>query len=336
MDIGKLPHAFLERLLSEIKIDDPRVLLGPKVGEDAAVIDYGDRVLVAKSDPITFATENIGWYAVQVNANDVACVGAVPKWFIATVLLPTNYCEEAVENIFSQIREACSELNVALIGGHTEVTRNLKHPIVAGCMLGEADKNKYLSTGGAQDGDSILLTKGIALEGTALLARDAAESLRVLGVQEETISKASELLFSPGISVVKEALLAVSSHQIHSLHDPTEGGLATALWEIAGAAKVGLAIEEGSIPIFPECVEICSILGLDPLGLLASGALLITLPPEQVPSLVGAFEKENIDAYEIGRITDEEEGISIIRGHELQVLPSFPRDELARYFEIST
>ncbi len=333
MKIGKLPASLLERLLAQIDIKDPRVLLGPRVGEDAAIIDYGDRVLVAKSDPVTFATEHIGWYAVQVNANDVACTGAIPRWFVATVLLPTSFTEEEIETLFAQLRKACADLKVTLIGGHTEVTRDLAHPIVVGCMLGETEKGKTVTTGGAQDGDSILVTKGIALEGTALLARDAAPTLKEAGVREETIARAQELLFSPGISVVKEALLAVSSCQVHSMHDPTEGGLATGLWEVAQAAGVGLAVEEGSIPILPECVEVCQALGLNPLGLLASGTLLITLPPEDVPGLVSALEKEGIDAYEIGRITALEDGVNIISAHELQSLPNFERDELARFFE---
>ena len=329
---GKFPAAFLERLLAKVEIEDDRVLLGPRVGEDTAVLDFGDRLLVAKTDPVTFATDLIGWYAVHINANDVACAGAVPRWFLGTLLVPEGTTEVGAEGIFDQVLEACGELGVTLVGGHSEVTRGIDRPLMVGCMLGEVEQGNAVSTGGAQDGDSIVLTKGIALEGTALLARDATAALENAGVEGSTISRAKELLFSPGISVVKDALTACAASPVHSLHDPTEGGLATGLWEVARAAGLGLAVEEGSIPVLPECTEICRALGLDPLGLVASGALLITLAPEDAPRVMSALEGEGIDAFEIGRITGLEEGVQLIRGHELEPLPQFDRDELARFF----
>ena len=237
MNPGKFPAELLERLLAKVELKDPRVLLGPKVGEDAALLDYGDRVLVAKTDPVTFATKHIGWYAVQVNANDVACTGATPRWILATTLIPVTFDEEVAESIFDQILDACASLNVTLLGGHSEVTRGLERPIVVGCMLSEVEKGKMVHTGGAMDGDSIVVTKGIALEGTSLLALDEEKALTVAGVDAATLTRAQHLLFSPGISVVKDALTACSSARVNSLHDPTEGGLATGLWEVARASR---------------------------------------------------------------------------------------------------
>ena len=331
MKLGKFPPQLLEHLLAKAQIVDERVLLGPRPGEDAAVLDMGDRVLVAKTDPITFATEHIGWYAVHVNANDVACTGAAPRWFLATLLVPESTTEDSAEGIFDQILAACESLGITLVGGHSEVTRGIAQPIVVGCMLGETEKSKLVLTSGAQDGDSIVVTKGVAIEGSSILAQEASGSLTLAGVSPDNLSKAKELLFQPGISVVKDALVACSTVNVHSLHDPTEGGIATGLWEIARASGLGLSVEEGSIPILPECAEICQALSLNPLGLLASGALLITTLPEEVPHLLIALEKEGIDAFEIGRITDLEEGVTIISSHELEPLPTFERDELARY-----
>ena len=330
---GKLPPELLQRLLNKIEITDDRVLLGPKVGEDAAILDFGDRVLVAKTDPVTFASDLVGWYAVNVNANDVACTGAVPRWFMATMLVPEGFTEAGSEEIFDQLLEACRALGVTLVGGHSEVTRTVNQPVIVGCMLGEVDKTKLVRTGGALDGDSIVVTKGIALEGTAILARDAHERLSQAGVGSQTIEQAKGYLFDPGISVVKDALTACSAVEVHSLHDPTEGGLMTGLWEIAKASGLGLSVEEGSIPVMLESAEICQALELDPLGLLASGALVITLAPEDVPSLMTALEKEGIDTYEIGRMMEPEEGVTIIRSHELEPLPTFERDEMARFFD---
>ncbi|HZA21507.1 MAG TPA: AIR synthase related protein, partial [Dehalococcoidia bacterium] len=248
MELGKFPPALLENLLAKTSLDDLRVLVGPKIGEDAAIIDMGERLLVAKSDPVTFATDLIGWYAVQVNANDVACTGGVPKWFLATILVPENFSPVEAEGVFDQVLEACQALSVTLIGGHSEVTYGIDRPIIMGSMLGEVAREQLIRTSGAQEGDSIVITKGIAIEGTALLACDCAEALRQAGVDEEVISQASTLLTNPGISVITDSRVAVRSGQVHSLHDPTEGGLITGLRELAQASGLGLAIEADSVP----------------------------------------------------------------------------------------
>ena len=335
MKLGKLTPNFLEGLLSRVTVEDPRVILGPKVGEDAALLDFGDEVLVAKTDPITFATDLIGWYAVQVNANDVACAGAPPRWFMATLLLPQGMDEEGVSEIFRQITQACRSLGVTLVGGHTEVTHNLDKPIVVGCMLGVAPKGKALTTAGAEVGDYVILTKGVSLEGSALLARERDEALREGGMDPAMIEEAAGFLFDPGISVVKDARVACDAVNVHSLHDPTEGGLATGLQEVASAAGVGMVVDRERIPFLPQCVEICNILKLDPLGLLASGSLIITLRPDEAPQLLSALDKESIDACQIGRITPPEEGVMLREGGKLVPMPTFERDELARYFEES-
>ena len=331
MDIGKFPAELLGRLLGKNAVVDPRVLVGPKIGEDAAVIDMGEKLLVAKSDPVTFAADAIGWYAVQVNANDVACTGGIPKWFLATLLVPERFSEAEAEQIFDQVLEACRELDVSLVGGHSEVTYGIDRPIVLGTMLGEVERDRLVHTGGAQEGDSIVLTKGIAIEGAALLARDFSGELQTAGVEQRVIVRAREYLRAPGISVMNDARLALETVTVHSLHDPTEGGLVTGLREVAQASGLGLAIEEGSVPVLPECKAICDGLGLDPLGLLASGALLITLAANEVPKLLLALEREGITGWEIGQMLAPEEGLIMI-GYEGEVpMPTFPRDEMARF-----
>ena len=332
MDIGKFPHSLLERLLQKTGVVDPRVLLGPGLGEDAAILDLGETLLVAKSDPITFATDRIGWYAVQVNANDIACTGGTPRWFLATLLVPERFTEGQAEELFNQVQDACTAINVALIGGHSEVTHGIDRPIVSGMMLGEVTRESLVKTGGALEGDSIVVTKGLAIEGTALLALERPDELRKAGVSDDTITLCTNMLDFPGISVLADASVACTTAQIHSMHDVTEGGIVTGLREIAAASGLGLAVEEGSIPILPATVEVCHALDLDPLGLLASGSLLITLSPEDVPSLLSSLEKKGIDGWEIGRMMPKEEGlISIGRTGEIE-LPQFSRDELARYF----
>ncbi|MYD51274.1 MAG: hydrogenase expression/formation protein [Dehalococcoidia bacterium] len=332
MQPGKLPLDLLSRLLGEIDVRDPRVVLGARAGEDAALIDFGDRYLVAKTDPITFATDLIGWYMVQVNANDIAVMGGTPRWLMTTLLLPDTTPEAEVERIFTQVREACEALNITLIGGHTEITYDLSRPIAVGAMLGEVPKERAVLTSGARPGDSIVLTKAIAVEGTSILAREAANDLSERGVSLDTINRAKEFLFSPGISVVPEASIACDVVDVHAMHDPTEGGLSGGLVEMAAAANVGLLIDMEAVPVLPECREICDALGLDPLGLIASGSLLAALPPSEVETLITALAREGIAASEIGTVTDPADGIKVRYGDEVRDLPTFPRDELARWF----
>ena len=329
---GKLPIDLLTRLLSDIDVRDPRVVLGARTGEDAALIDMGDRYLVAKTDPITFATDLIGWYLVQVNANDLAVMGATPRWLMATLLLPEGTTEAQTETIFAQLLEACDSLGITLIGGHTEITYDLPRPIAMGAMLGEVAKDEVVLTSGAQVGDSIVLTQGIAIEGASILAREAEDTLTAKGVSRTVIERAKSFLFTPGISVFKAARIAHNTAAVNAMHDPTEGGVAGALLELATAAGVGLAVDADRIPILPECRTICDALSLDPLGLIASGALLATLPHSEAERLVSVLSQEAIPASIIGSVTPKSEGLLLISGGAQRPLPTFERDELARFF----
>jgi len=312
---------------------DPRVLVGPRIGEDAAAISMDHRLLVAKSDPITFATENIGWYAVQVNANDIAVMGGEPRWFLATTLLPEGSTARLVESIFTQIESACRSLNISLVGGHTEVTSGLDRPIVAGFMLGEALPESLTSSAGAKVGDDIILTRGIAIEGTAAVALEHGARLEALGVDPELIHRAGRLLYDPGISIVKEARVARHAAPVHAMHDPTEGGLATGLWEMAQASGLGLEIDLSHVQVFPETRALCDRLGIDPLGLLGSGALLIASPQSSRGEILWALKDEGIPARVIGSMAERDKGFRCIGPGGEHPLPVFERDELARWLD---
>jgi len=335
--IGKLPADLLKQLLDRHVTADPRVLLGPGIGEDAAIIDMGDRCLVAATDPITYAAEEIGWYAVHINANDVASCGATPRWFLATVLLPpTETTRELTEAVFDQLADACRELGVTLCGGHTEVVHGLTRPIIVGQMLGEVPSKGYITTGGAQVEDVLILTKGIAIEGTAILAREKRFDLHGV-ISEEDLSRCADWLREPGISVVKDAQLALEIGGIHALHDPTEGGVATGLWELAEAARVGVSIDERSLPVMPECRAFCRHFGLDPLGLIASGALLIAADKSRENRILGRLQAEGIAAATIGEVTAPGKGCLMRSGdNRLRPLPRFPRDEITRVLQPRT
>ncbi len=331
---GKPPLELLDRLFRAYEIRDPRVVMGPSVGEDAAVLDLGDRYLVAKVDPITFVTEEIGWYAVHVNANDLAVRGALPCWFLMTLLLPERGTTEGLlASILAQVQDACRTVGAVLVGGHTEVSRGLDRPILAGTMLGEVDKDRLVTTGGARPGDALLLSKGIAVEGASILARECDALLASRGLQASVREQARALLHQPGISVLPEARLALRAARVRAMHDPTEGGLATGLLELAVAAGVGIRVEREAVPVLPECDAICRVLGLDPLGVIASGALLLACPPEASDRVLAAWKEGGIAGAVIGRVTSAEDGCVLVCGRETLPLPRFARDEIVRFFD---
>jgi hydrogenase expression/formation protein HypE len=333
LPVGKLPVEILQTLLARYGGQDERLVIGPRVGEDAAVLDMGQRYLVCKSDPITFATDEIGWYVVTINANDIATMGAMPRWFLLTLLLPEGQTDRGlVERIFGQVDRACQALGVVLCGGHSEITAGLDRPIAIGLMLGEMDKADLIQTAGAQLGDHILLTKGIAIEGTAVLAREVGQRLTAR-VSQELLERSRALLHDPGIGVLRDAQIARQAGRPHAMHDPTEGGLATGLWELAQACGRGIVLDLDQVHRFPETVALCEALGLDPLGLLASGALLITALPADATRMVQALAAAGIGAQIIGRVIDAPPSVYTQTAAGLAPLPKFERDELARLFE---
>lgn len=333
LPLGKLDSGMLEMLLQKhFRIADPRLIMGPKIGEDAAIIDFGDTCLVAKTDPITFATEEIGWYAVNVNANDLAVRGAKPTWFQATILLPEGKTTRAlVERTFSQISSACRDLDICVIGGHTEITYDLHRPIVVGCMLGEVKRDRLVTTSGARIGDAVVITKGIVVEGTSVIAWEKGKELKNRGYPPGLIKRARDYIRNPGISVVREALLATQVASIHCMHDPTEGGLANGLYEIAYASGVGMVIDAEAVPVLPEAALLCDEFGLDPMGTLTSGTLIITLPVQEAPHLVGAFQGQGMKASIIGEVV--EKGLFARVGGKKRKLRHCEKDEITRLFE---
>jgi hydrogenase expression/formation protein HypE len=338
LPVGKLDWELLAELLGEGPPPGARTILGPGIGRDVAVLDMGDRYLVAKTDPITFATDEIGYYAVNVNANDVATSGARPLWFLASLLLPENQTTpELVRDIFGQIRRACRALEVELVGGHTEVTLGLDRPILVGQMLGEVAPDELVRPDRLQEDDVVLLTKGIAVEGASIIAREREAELRARGYSGEFVADTQAMLFEPGISVVREARIACETARMHgariaAMHDPTEGGVATGLWELAEAAGVGLEVNVAAIPRLPAAERLAEEYGLDLLGLIASGALLIGLSAELADPVRQALEAAGIACSQIARAVDA--GRGVLRGAEdaRRPLPRFDQDEITKLF----
>ena len=329
---GKVPSDVLRRLVfNRLGVPTDRVLSGPGVGEDAAVIDMGDRVLVAKGDPITGAEGNIGWLSVHINANDIASTGARPLWFVCIALLPEGADESLLEGIMDDIHEACLEVGASLVGGHTETTPGLDRPVLAGFMMGEARRDSYVTTGGAKPGDLIILTKGAGIEGTAVIASDLRDHLKGK-VDQEVVERGAAMV--KWISVVPEAMKAVESASPSALHDPTEGGLINGLWEMAEAAGVGLKVDAASIHVPDETRQICGALGVDPLRLLGSGALLITAQPGEAKKIMKALATEGISASVIGEVKPLSEGRLLVDEERNHVpIEAVEQDEIYRILD---
>jgi hydrogenase expression/formation protein HypE len=330
LPVGKLRGDLLGRLLSEYATSDPTVIVGPGIGGDAAAIAVGGTTIVVKSDPITFTGQNPERYLVDVNANDLACLGATPRWLMVTALLPEGKTTSAqVEAHFRELRELCRERRISLVGGHTEITVGLDRPILVGVLIGEVGEAGLLEPGGARPGDRLLLTKALAIEGTALLARELPPSLRST-FDAGVLERAAGLLLDPGISIVTEAIAVLMAGGVTALHDPTEGGLATGVRELALAAGCGAVIDREAVPVLPETATFAAELELDPLGMLASGSLLIAAEPEAVDRLSSVGEQNGVPVTAIGTLTAEANRFALRAEDREEDLPVFDSDEITR------
>ena len=307
---GKIPSEVLQKIVfKNLGAKRGDVVLNPSLGEDAAIVKVGNELLAVSSDPITGAGERLGWLAVHVNANDVATRGVLPRWFNSIILLPKNSTPKRIEKICRQMDKAASQLNVAIIGGHCEVTPGIDHPIVTGCAIGVAENGKYVTSGGAQIGDRIIMTKGTGIEGTAILASDKRAEL--LNIFDKKFLQKAESFFER-ISIVKEAIIAFRTGGVSAMHDPTEGGLAGGLHELADASKVGFNIYEKRILVPNETYKICKYFEVDPLQLISSGALLIIAKQKKTDEILEKLSKNNVKNAVIGEVTEPTSGRNIV------------------------
>jgi hydrogenase maturation factor len=300
---GKIPPETLKKAVFRyLGAKNSDVILGPALGVDGALVKVGDKVLISSMDPITGAEQKIGWLAVNVNANDIATFGVQPAFFTSCLLMPEKSSEKTIEKICRQIDSAAKKLGIAIIGGHSEVTPELNRPVVVGCAMAVAEPGKYVTSGGSKSGDKLILTKGTGIEGTAVLAT---EKYRTLKKQMDVSLLNSAKDFYDQISVVKEAVLAYNFGGVTAMHDPTEGGVAGGIHEMADAASLGVKIFKNQIHVSPETKEICSFFKIDPLQLISSGALLISADPKSAEGIIRKLANNSIKAAVIGEFTKD-------------------------------
>lgn len=323
MDVGKISESVLKRsILKQIRHRRSEVLVGPGVGEDCGVIELKeDEVFVISTDPITGCKEDIGTLAVHITANDISSCGAEVIGILVTILLPEGSKEWELKNIMKEIEEVCINLNIEVIGGHTEVTKAVNQPIITITGVGKMPKDYMIKTKGIYPGQEIVMTKWAGLEGTSIIAKEKEEELSTK-YRKEFIQGA--IRFIEHISVVKEAMIG-RSMGVTSMHDVTEGGIYGALWELGEASHVGLEIDLKKIPLKQETVEICEFYNLNPYQLISSGVMLMVT--DKANALVSELQKNNIPATIIGRVVKGNDRL-VINDDEKRFLAPPKSDEL--------
>jgi HAD superfamily hydrolase (TIGR01509 family) len=328
---GKLPNDLLQRFLEKYGFEDPAVIIKPGIGEDtAAVAVEGAEVLVLKSDPITFVTDAAGEYAVVVNANDIATSGARPRWFLTTLMFPPGTSAANIGETMRELSDVCRRWHITLCGGHTEITDAVTRPVVTGMMAGIVKRDRLIDKRNIRSGDRIFLTKGVAVEGTAIIAREFAARLASLGVETAVVTQCRRFL--DWISILPEARIAAAVDGVSAMHDVTEGGLATALEELSVAGNHRMRVRLEQIPIYPETDRICGLLKINPLGLIGSGSLIICCRQYAGDLLHRQIRDHGISITEIGEVLEAGTGIESTRDSRPAPWPRFERDEITRLF----
>jgi hydrogenase maturation factor len=259
-------------------------------------------------------------------------MGAIPKWFLATLLFPEGSDLRMIEKVFQQVRNACQQFKISWIGGHTEITPGIKKMILSGHMIGEVRKDKLITTGGARTGDLLLLVKGVCIEGTSIMAREKEAELLRRGISSSLIRKAKKFIFNPGIDILRPAQIACEAVSVHSMHDPTEGGLINGMIEMAWASEKEIEVDLEKVLVYKESRILCQEFGLNPLGVIASGALLLTLSPSDLSSIQKTFRKNSIPLQVIGKVKKGPARVFKIDGKGRKQLKPLPRDEILKIF----
>ena len=328
---GKLPNDLLREFLNQFIFDDPSIIINPGVGEDTAAVNVApEEVLVLKSDPITFATDSIGQYAVLINANDIATSGAKPRWLLTTLLFPSGVTPSEISCVFDELKTFCRKWDITLCGGHTEITDAVTRPVVTGMMAGTVTRNNLIDKRNMAAGDRVLLTKGVAVEGTAIIAREFGDRLKNFGMNESEIGISRQFLAN--ISILTEAKIATQFEATSAMHDVTEGGLATALEELGIAGGHRIKIDMDTIPVYAQTRKIGQLLNIDPLGLIGSGSLLICCREAGCEALMAAIGKAGIAVTCIGEVLEPGCGITAEKNKRPTPWPQFETDEITKLY----
>jgi hydrogenase expression/formation protein HypE len=331
LSTGKFPNDLLETFLNDLNIKDPSILIKARVGEDIAAVDISNEdTLILKSDPITFLSDAAGYYSVLINANDIATSGAKPRWLLTTLLLPSGITPSKVYSILYELVETCGKWDISLCGGHTEITDAVTRPVISGMLAGVVERPKLIDKRNMRIGDMILLTKGVAVEGTAIIAHEFEDQLTESGLLQDEIDTCKQ--FVNQLSILSEAEIAGNHEGVTAMHDVTEGGLATALEELSVAGGHKIRAEMDMIPVFPETKKVCAAFNIEPIGLIGSGSLLICCNKDSSTGLIEKLNAAGIDVACIGEVLEQGRGVIAFTNGEPAEWPLFEVDEITHLY----
>ncbi|MDR7870476.1 MAG: AIR synthase family protein [Tissierellaceae bacterium] len=325
MVTGKLPNDLLEKIVLKYithKRDD--IITGAAVGEDNALVNFGDEVAILSTDPITGAVKDIGKLAVHISCNDVSTSGGTPVGLLLTILAPPETTYEDIEKIMKDAGETAKELDVEIMGGHTEITDAVNKVVITTTVIGKIKKEKLQKSGNINVGDKILISKTTAIEGTSILLNDL-ESYFADKMDADKIKEGQE--YGRFLSVLEEGKIG-GKVGLNYMHDITEGGVLGAVWEAQRAIKKGVKIYKDQIPITDITIELCNILDINPLRLISSGSMLMIANDEQVKLLEKEYKEKNIQLTVIGEVV--EEGIHMEEDAKVVNIEAPKADELYR------
>jgi len=333
---GKLPPSILEKLFFFVQPENSRVIIPPKVGEDAGVVDIRDtEIMAVHSDPITASSNRIGWLSIHVSANDIAASGLRPIWFLTTVILPEGTGESMISAIANDIERALKEIGGILIGGHTEFSDSVTRPVISTTAIGIGNRNNLTPTSNAKPGDVIIMTKMAALEATSIAAHELSEFLLQRGVSETELDEAKKYINK--ISVVPEAIALSSKRLANAMHDATEGGIGVAAFEISYASGWAVEIQRDLVRTSDVTRKIMKIIGADPLFSLSSGTLLATVPSNRVKEAIDTLTSIEVESTIIGSVLNKREKKLYLRergGKETTISDLMQDDFIKRLCEI--
>lgn len=328
--IGKLnPEIFNEIIFPKTGAPDSRLLVGPKHGFDAAILDFGNQVMIVAEDPTfgvpSWGWKQFGWGIVNICASDVAVFGVKPKYMTICLLLPIGTSRNVLEEIWDAIHSECARLDITIVGGHTGAYGGISYPLNGGCTVwGFAEKGKYVTPGGANVGDKLLITKGAAIEATAILALQYPKSLsREFGIN--FVSRAQDLYWQ--MSVIEDALTAFNAGGVTAMHDATEGGVLGGIYEIVEASNVGVRVYLDKIKILEETKKVCEFFHIDPYTSISEGTLVLTVKPSMIENVINELGKKDIEAMVVGEITDLKEGRRVILKEGSEKKLEFPEED---------
>ncbi|AZO93191.1 AIR synthase family protein [Halocella sp. SP3-1] len=327
MQIGKIPGDKLKEIvLNKINYKRDDVLLHAGIGEDTAVIDPANDLIVISSDPITGASKNAGYLAVHVSCNDIASAGAKPLGIQVVLLLPAEITDQEIAGLMEEINDTARKIEVEVLGGHTEILSAVNKPIIVVTAVGKAVRGKFVSSAGAEPGDDIIITKGIGIEGTYILANDYYDELSKMGVKPELLKRACS--YGDKLSVINEGIIAARMGA-NAMHDITEGGLYGAFEELSQATGLGFELYEDKLLLTEETAVICKMMEIEPTALISSGSMLITI--ENGEELIKELADNGIEAAVIGKVTPG--GNYVYKKGSKEIFNWSGKDELWRVME---